>query len=129
MSGPDGNHGRCLLRSRRPAEPVLEAVLLLAGSPLEAPGVAALDQRREDAFHVRQRLDARHPFGASLELTGRLRAPEQQYREHRQLLAPEAETFFGEVAVLGRAAAVTAGKASQAVARGRCAASLTVASS
>ena len=58
-----------------------------------------------------QRLEARealHALGALLELAGRLRAAQQQHREHRELLLVEPERLVEQVAELVRAARVAA---------------------
>jgi ferritin-like protein len=115
--------GRCSRWHRRShslglaAQQLYEPLLLLSGPALEPGRVAALDQLVQDLLDGCERGPVDHTFAAASELPARLRPAQQQDGEHGELLASESQRLLGEVAVLGRAARVSAGEAGQAVAR------------
>ncbi len=87
---------------------MLEAILLLARPAPDPADVLTLDELAQYTLDIVERRQRREPLGAGLELARRLRAPEQEHREHGKFFAVEAERFLREVTVFHCAASVPA---------------------
>ena len=100
-----------------PPKQLREPVLLLAGPALKPGGVSLPSERLQHFVDPLQGVEPDHPLGPALELSGRLRAAEEEHTQDRQLGLVDAERLLGQMAVLDRAAGVAAGQSGQPVAR------------